>query len=668
MKTTSLLSIALLALSLTLLPVCTGAVADEPDASSRTTQDDWLRIVPNDVRFYVEMRDLAGVRDVFQKLGIWQTVRELTEKDVPRGGAPWRRTTQEHLGLTPEAAITQLLGRRTAIMATDSSRWQSGVVLTELENASELRVWLRRWRARPLAEEGPIKRFELHGGILLAVLDRTLALGPAGDPEGLWGRTVLLLSGREGGMLAGRSEYAALKARLSRAYPGLLYVAWSPGDAEAIGGCTRLLAGVEVNREGIVCELHGQRPESVKDGPPIDPAMLARLPDSTLAVYASTFDFASLSKRVAAGEFEGWDLLLSALVGLFAGDDEDATSFLSQLGPTCVVLLGEGESAAGLGFRLPALGAICQTKAAGRSVERLDFALGTISQLLSLMSFPKGPADVWPNVEVKKCEDVELHYVRVGPVLAARTDLAFLKAVEPCWAIADDKLILSTSVGHVEEIVRTLRGKRPPSDKSVDGLRPVLPEFRQEHVSEWAWVNGTALARTCGSWLTYMERSRPETLEPAWWQHWATERMEHRTRLGVGLAVDETDRTRAVVVDVTPDSPAQGILHGGDLIVAVQGETISSVDPAREIAGRYLCRGNTRAFGLRIIREGKPMDVTIPVMPAEPVNLQGFDPVRALRQLVTLSGEAKMASVTRYAVGPDRFDARIDVRWQRTQR
>jgi len=668
MKTTTVLSAVPMAFPLALLLACAGAVADEPGASGRDAQDDWLRIVPNDVRFYVEMRDLAGVRDVFQSLGIWQTVRELTEKDIPSGSTPWRKTTQEHLGLTPEAAITQLLGRRTAIMATDSSRWQSGVVLTELEHASDLRVWLRRWRARPLAEEGPIRRFELHGGILLAVLDRTLALGPAGDPEGLWGRPVLLLSGREGGMLAGRSEYAALKTRLSREYPGLLYVAWSPGDAEAIGGCTRLLAGVEVNREGIVCELHGQRPGGVGDGPSIDAAMLARLPDSTLALYAGTIDFASLSKRIAAREFKGWNLLLSVLAGLLAGDDEDATSFLSQLGPTFVVLLGKGKSSAEPGFQLPSLGVICRTKAPGRSVERLDFVLGSISQLLSLMSFPKGPADVWPNVEVKKCEDIELHYVQVGPLLAARTDLAFLKAVEPCWAILDDKLVLSTSVGHIEEIVRTLRGKQRPNDKPVGGLRPVLPESRQAHVSEWAWVNGTALAQTCGSWLTYMERARPETLEPAWWQHWATERMEHRTRLGVGLVVDETDRSRAVVAEVTPDSPAHGILHGGDIIVAVQGESISGVDPAREIAGRYLCRGATREFAMRIIRDGKKMDVVIPVIPAQPVSLQDFDPVRALRQLVTLSGEARTASVTRYAVGPDRFDARIDVRWQRTQR
>jgi hypothetical protein len=46
------------------------------------------------------------------------------------------------------------------------------------------------------------------------------------------------------------------------------------------------------------------------------------------------------------------------------------------------------------------------------------------------------------------------------------------------------------------------------------------------------------------------------------------------------------------------------------------------------------------------------------------MSLTGFDPVRALRQIATLSRHADAVTVWRFGSHKDRFDARVRVRWQ----
>src|SRR5207249_1325681 len=145
-------------------------------------------------------------------------------------------------------------GRRSALIASESSEWQNGVLLAELESPSDLRPLLERWQARTLEAEGLVQRYTLTGGLMLATLDRTLAIGPPDDPEGLWGRTVQLLSGRRGPSLAGRAEFAALRSRAAGSDQGLLYVAWPDGDSTSVAGCSRLLASFSVTGSEIRCE------------------------------------------------------------------------------------------------------------------------------------------------------------------------------------------------------------------------------------------------------------------------------------------------------------------------------------------------------------------------------------------------------------------------------
>jgi hypothetical protein len=657
------------AIMMAVVLACALPASAEPAPALSDETADWLKCVPGDAHFYVEVRDLAGVRRRFQHLGIWKTVRDLTEQNASGATTrPWQRTTEEYLHLDPEIAIHVFLGRRTALIATESARWQNGVMLAELEKAADLRFWLRRWRAKTLPDEGSVRRYELPGGILLAVADRTLAFGPAGDPDGLWGRTVLLLAGRRGPTLAGRSEFAALRTRLTANYPTLLYVVWPDGDPTAIGGCTRLLVGAAVTESGISCELRGQRAARDDSEPSLSISMLRTLPASTMAVRAGSFDFDQFSGRVKGKGAAQEDTLLMLFLKGLSADAKGSGEPIPDLGPEYLVVLGQDQSNPSRGFDMPAITTICQAHDGAGYVERLDRTIRLLARLLARLSLSPDKPTEPINVEITECEGIPLHHIRIGPIVAERASLGFLDGIDVCWTLLDERLVLSSSLTHVQEIVRAARGKAATLADGADvkELLPVADEANQ--VVEWWFARGSAIADMVSGWLEYLERERPETLQQEWWQEWVSQRLAQRAQLGIGLAADPTDPHRAVVKELAWKSPAIRFLRVGDIVVGAAGSPLTTTQPAREVAERYAARGQTRDFVLQILRDGKAITVKIPVPTTKTIELRGFDPVRALRQLTTLSSHAQTATVWRYAVSPDRFDARIQIHWEPVQK
>jgi hypothetical protein len=653
------------AIAMAFVLCCARAAVAEPTPSTSDESADWLKIVPGEARFYVEVRDLAGIRRQFQRLGIWKTVRELTGQKAPGTTTrPWQSTTEEHLKLNAETAIHFFLGRRAALIATESAQWQNGVMLAELEKGADMRVWLRRWRAKTLADEGAVRRYELPGGILLAIADRTIAFGPAGDPDGLWGRTVLLLAGRRGPTLAGRAEFAALRSRLSGVYPSLLYVVWPDGDPTAVGGCSRLLVGVSTTESGISCELRGQRTARDDAEAPLTVSVLRDLPAATLAVRAGSFDFDQITGRAKSRTAVQEDTLVRLLLrGLTEGERTSGES-PADLGPEYFIVVGKDQTVQSRGFDLPAITVICQTTGGESYVAQLDRTMRVATMLLAHVARPSERRPERIAVQDADCDGVQLHHVVVGPILAERTGFSFLENVDVCWALLDGRLVLSTSLAHVQEIVRAARGKMPKLG-DAGNAKDLLPTAAEANpVVEWWFARGSDVAEMVSGWLGYWKQAQPETLQPEWWQQWATERLAHRAQLGIGLAADETDPHRAVVKEVERKSPALRVLRVGDIVVGAAGAPLSTSQPAREVAERYASRRDETQFSLQVLRNGQVTNVTIPVPPTPPVDLKGFDPVRALKQLTTLSSHARSATVWRYAVAPDRFDARIQIYWE----
>jgi hypothetical protein len=666
------LTYADLARVLAMVLCCAAGAAAQPAREARDDAINWLKIVPADAGFYVELRDLAGIRRQFIKLGIWRTVLELSERDAKqRSMRPGQRGRAELLGMHPETAISRVMGRRAALIASSSGGWREGVLIAELAQASDLLPLLRRWRARLQGGDvGPVRRYMLHGGMNLAVLDRTVVFGPAGDPEGLWGRTVLLLSGRGTQALRWRSEFAGLQSRLTRDYPSLVYVEWEEGDPTAVAGCRRLLIGISVEPDGISCELRGHRQAAGADARCLDASTIGALPADSLAVWSSGADFSKFAGGLKTGLGKDGDALAGLLLGGIVGA-AGSVDLMKELGPGYVVVVGHDRSSEpggpppGRRLMLPAIGALIEVRGGEAHVERMDSVLGFMAQFLEVLATPDGKRSKLVEVARTPCEGVELHHVEIGPAVAQRTGLSFLKGLRPCWAVLDGRLVVSTSKGHVEAIVRAARGKAPRLD-GVGEFEGVLPRKGEgEAIADWATVRGSAVSEMFSSWLWYLRRRHPEALSKQWWQAWAANRLERHTQLGVGLVRDETNPRRAVVLEVRAGSPASGILDVGDVIVGAAGKPLTSTQPALEVARRYRARGGAGGFALNVLRSGKGLALKILVPPATARDLSEFDPVLGLRQLMTLSRRAQTVAVTRYAAPPGQYDARIEIRWDR---
>lgn len=643
------------------LVLCATATASAQSTTSEI-DDDWTRIVPGDVRFYVEMNDLADVRKQFRRMGIWSTVVEIREQGGTMAGQPsWQIRTRELLGLDAEEVITELLGQRSAIMAVTPAEWDNGVLLAELADPQTLERLLKAANAKSLAPEGAVRRYQLASGLTLAHSGRLIAIGPAADPDELWSRTVLLMSGQRGPSLSARADFAALRSRLSPQPQGLLYTVRQPSEPAVVADCRRLLVGVWLEPDEIICEIRGHRAERSEGATAIDSAALERMPATTLAAWVGQIDFPALRRRgLPAEDFSLAYLFLATFGQIQIGE----RSMLESLGPNGRIIVARDPPGLATGFDLPAITTILDAREADGFIETLDTLMDIMAKSLTLMT-TGGDESEMKRVGVKthRCEDVELHSVAMGPALARRLGISFLRKMEPCWAVLDGQLVISSSKAHVEEIVRALRGKGPRLTQTAAARRLATVAESPEPVAEFVFLRSHALSAMLSNWLSYVEENHPQALRAEWWRSWATQRMAERLRLGVALETDKQEPNRAVVVEISEASPAWKYLMHGDIVLAAAGRPLGE-KAAQDVAERYRNRRDAEHFELQVLRGDETLTVRIPVQPVAQLDLDAFDPARSIRQLAALARCTETVTFCRYLTRPERFDARLIIRWR----
>ncbi|MCG8406154.1 MAG: hypothetical protein MI923_13235 [Phycisphaerales bacterium] len=637
-----------------------GLAALVPSSAFAQTDRDvnWLRFVPGDAHFYVELKDLDGIRRRFRHLGIWGVVRRLTEGSDPTTTQPTHRQAGEMLGMNPETAITQILGRRSALFATSPAKWQSGVILAEVDRSADIRRLLVKWGAKRRGNEGKVRRYVLRGGTLLAVSDRLLVLGAANDPEGLWGRSVLLLSGKLGPHLQGTPKFASMQARLQGDHGGFAYMAWPENDPYAIAKCQRLVLGFTLTDSELHCEVHGQRRNVTETLTSCDVELIRSLPADTLAAWSSSFDTEILRSPPPGTVLDDDRSLIGVFVETLRMLDRSPDQFLRKLGPRITIAIGSSSEQASEAFPFPPATILWQAQDAREHAKKLDMIISLFATLMQVAAAPGSQKLI--EVETQTFEDVTLHIVKVGPILAKRFGLEFLNQIEVCWAGLDHHVLFSLSTEHVKKLIRSRCGRTEQLGAGAE-MEAILPTRRKnEPAVEWFFLRGTEISRILTDWLKYLIKKHPAAVSDRWWQEWAERRLRDHGRLSIGLRSDEGS---AVVEEIGADSPALGILQVGDRIVSAAGQSVTGKHPAQEVRRRYESRGAVTGFELGILRRGKRMDVKVAVSPVPDVNLQDFKPIHALGQITILLHRVRTMTISRYGTNPDRLDLDILIRW-----
>ncbi len=636
----------------------------QPPARQQAEQD-WLRFVPGDARFYIELHDLISLRRQFQRLGIWEVVRELAGGERPADPRPAvSRPATPLPGLDAEQAISLLIGRRAALFSESSSQWQNGVLLAELERATDIHRWRMRWGARRLEDVGAVQCYLLESGLRMAVLDRTLVLGPAQDPTNLWGRTVSLMSGGPGSHLRGRSEFAALAARMDTRVDGLAYVAWNPGDPFAIAGCERMLVGFSMSQSALKFEVHGQRPGTEGTLAPCDRDVLSRLPRQTIAAWCGSVSPATI-KAEAEASFIGHEgspfaSALKLLDSLQAG----AGRFLDQLGPGVVVcLMPDTPNWASIDLQMPMTALFVESSALDAVLDRTGSIMEFVATAARLAAAtPDAPARPILRSS-RRISGIEVHSVPLGESLARRFDLPFLSKIEPSWAAVEGRLVVASFPPQMESILAALNKEQPALneefnfDEMFDSAEGRLPPV------QWAFLRGTMVSQMLRNWLGHIRLNHPDAMNDDWWQSWALERARQRTRLGVALR-NAPAHGGAEVVEIDSGSPAADLLQVGDVIVAVDGKPMPRANPATEAARRYNDRGRSSVFRLTVLRDHQRVHLSVPVEPLPGSNLQRLEPIRALRRLIVLLRRVELITYVRRGLSAERLHVNIAIEWK----
>lgn len=614
--------------------------------------------MPGDADFYVEISDLSKLRKNLQTLGVWEALRETIEGDQA-STQPWQKRSDQLLGMSSEELIVRVLGKRAALFAKRSDDWQNGVLIAQIDSRMELQALLQDWRARPLADEGVVRRYQLRGDLLCAVLDQTIILGPPNDPDGLWGRSVLLMTGR-GPHLAGQSAFASLRSRLSAEPDAIVFARWPDDYPYAFAGCERLMLSMQFDGATTSCALYGRRRTSIGDEPSIDSNLLRRISASAIAMWAGALNDAGTAPADGSLAPAGPGEFLHQLIAKLPVWSASEPSLLSSIDPCVLLQLGSLKTDELL---FPTLTLTMRSEDSAGIVRQLDPVLVLFTQMIAIFATSKDNAYDIPDVEHSETAGADLRRIDLGRVLARRSGLAFLRPMKLAWTADDRNVFIGTSAEFVEE---TLRAGHGPAGGSASRSQSALRELyddKRELIAEFGFVRGEAVAEMVNSWIAFAESRYPEVVDNGWWQVWIASKLTEQSRFGVGMVDDSTAPGRAIVREISPASPAALYLHVDDVVVGVAGKALDSKRSAQCVADHYERRGDANVLSLDVIRDGQRMKFDIPVPNSPRLSSLNIRPITALRRVAGLLRGIESASYVRVSDDPTNLDVRVIVRW-----
>jgi hypothetical protein len=381
------------------------------------------------------------------------------------------------------------------------------------------------------------------------------------------------------------------------------------------------------------------------------------LPATTLACWARSCDAREIQSVLGPAGPADHESLIGVFLSVLVSDEQERRQLTEDIGPRVVFVVGQGKRSGDSGMALPSMGLLVESKGGQRLVEHLDRAVDLFTAFLAAVSGSTTRPDGETYIVRREVEGVELHYAPIGPMLTRRLKAPILASLEPCWAIVGDRMCMSTSSAHIAEIVRALRGSGSRLEVSGEMARP------EAGATEWIYIQGKALSQVGTNLLRHLETTQPAMLRATWWQAWAEARLAKRERLGLSIKPESRTQRTARVEHVDVDSPAQGLLTAGDVIVAVGGRSLATAEPAREVAEAYARRKAGESFVLTVRRGADTLDVQIPTRAPIDVDLRDFDPIAALRRLTLLLSRVETLTISGRSTRSDRLDSQIVIRW-----
>jgi hypothetical protein len=653
------------------------------ESATATADDSFARFVPADVRAFAEVRGLARLVERLGLNGGWTAWTQLAAGQTSRPAVTveWGERVGRILGMTLTEAARDLFGTQVAVAAPSYDSLAEGVLLALAPDDNVIGGLIAKNRAQSQPSIGAVPCYTLKEGLSLAVKDHIIVLGQRAGHAGLFERTVALLGGNSGQTLATSPAYVEQIKRLPQGSQGVLYL-----ELPAPGGTTttrarladpiltsepvwssfrRLAVGLYDRGPGLDLHIRGLSDQpgaaaGVKDLS-LDP--VARLPRSTLLVWAQTLKPVELYRRIMADRSPDQAIFrgnLEVIQAVLRPADLEK-DLLAKLGPQVMVVWGHspGHRVEGAEpFDLPLLSLMIESQdsvATAALLQRLgERFLGWMK-----VEFARAKQNLDLSVEQIVHGQTTIYRIPLGSLYKGNTRCPYLKTLEISWAAVPGWLILST---HPEHIRQMIDARQAPTAQTFADTVAFKSVQQRDGVSSFMLMQPAAAANLLQSWLDYSAKYAPQILEPLWWKRMIVRRSGRRVEMGIIIKQGSEPGRVTVGSPVLPEMPAAGRLMPGDKISAVDGVTLSEDHPEEDLRDLVGLRRDA-AVVLRVERSGKLLDVRIPLGPPSPLPIGAdWDPIRSIRYLIGLGRGLEVAGYVGATAKAPNYDATLVLR------
>jgi len=257
-----------------------------------------------------------------------------------------------------------------------------------------------------------------------------------------------------------------------------------------------------------------------------------------------------------------------------------------------------------------------------------------------------------------------IYRMELGSLFRRDSRCPYLKTLELCWAGVDDWLIVASHPDHIRQIIDAREASASDTFAATAAFGAIE---RRNGVSSVVLVRPSRAARVLQSWIDYCSEQAPHVFEPLWWKRMMVRRGGRRVELGI-IIREGAEPGRVVVGNpVLPEMPAAGRLRPGDKICAVDGMALSEDRPEDDLRDFVALRGG-RGVVLRVEREGKLLDVRIPLSPPPPLPVAAdIDPIRSIRHLIGLGRGLSVGGYVASHAEAHHYNATVVVRMDRAR-
>ncbi len=610
--------------------------------------------VPSSSRIFISIHRLQDLDRALARVKAARVISVLAGTSASDGPSEFKTVVQSLLGAGGLVPAEDLMKCEVGLAAESLGQLANPVWLVRAVDDEMLRRWFpQHAQAGPDADSARV--FRTDDGRFVCIRDKVVAFAPKASDWAQLGLMLRAMAGSDPDILESLPAYRESVAYFPSRPLATVFVAGPSQNIANNPMAGHVAIGVYAKGESIDFAFRGSRMKPLGKGP-IAPAALERmlrLPQTTLAAYATTVDWTSLSGRQdnSVGTLSRYARLLKDL----SHDDSNPDATIPRLGRHLILAWGQDFSAGG---STPQLAALVETPDAAQMTRSATNVARSLRRILSTLEL----RDISQDVEVMQSTHlgIAISSIPLQP-WAAKSRFTWVKALsmfELSWAASGDWFLVTLTPDHMHRILDAQIGFVGNLGDAPGTI--ALRDAPAQSIST-AILQGSFAAETLQQWETNLRATHAEEFMRTLWQS-GTSAAGNANRLGIELA-DTGAFGLVEVAAVAVGTPAHGRLEAGDLVIGVDGRLFEMVNPEQDLLQWWEDVSPGSAHTMRVLRGESILELEVTRRHDEMSLADLFDqPLDVVHELALLCEAIPSATLQIHHTSDQHFSAFLSLR------